>query len=352
VKDYGELIARFPADTLGHAQRAACMAKLRDLRGAIDEMQQALKVLPNHVGYRTNLALFNDLAGDFEAAEREAQAIAGDPRPQTLLPLVYSQLGRGQLKAATATYEQIGKMGALGASIAASGLGDLAVYEGRFQDAVKTFDAGATADLAAKNADRAAIKFTSIAHAEWSAGRKAAAIAAAEKALQNSKTMAVRFLAARILIDAGAADKAKPIAAALSAELPAEPHAHGKILEGLIALKGGNAREAIKILTEANGVIDTWFGHFDLGRAYFEARAYPQADSEFDRCIVRRGEALSLMDEGATFGHLPVVYYYQGRVREEMKTASYADSYRQYLAMRGATTEDPLLADVRRRAGH
>ncbi len=33
VKEYGELIAQFPADTLGHAQRAACLAKLRDMRG-------------------------------------------------------------------------------------------------------------------------------------------------------------------------------------------------------------------------------------------------------------------------------------------------------------------------------
>ena len=95
VKDYGELIARFPADTLGHAQRSACMAKLRDMRGAIDEMQNAVKVLPNHVGYRANLALFYDLAGDFEAAEREFHAIQAEPRAQTLVPLVYSQVGRG-----------------------------------------------------------------------------------------------------------------------------------------------------------------------------------------------------------------------------------------------------------------
>ncbi len=349
VKDYGELIARFPADSLGHAQRSACMAKLKDVRGAIDELQQAVKVLPNHVGYRTNLALFNDLAGDFEGGEREFHAIQGDPRPQTLVPLVYSQLGRGQIKEATATYEQIGKMGPLGASTAASGLGDLAVYQGRFQDAVGILEAAAAADLAAKSPDRAAIKFTSIAYAHLTAGRRAAAVAAADKALANSKSMAVRFLAARIYLDAGAVDKARPLGAALSAELPAEPHAHGRIIEGLIALKSNDAREAIKLLTEANSTIDTWFGHFDLGRAFFEAKAYPQADSEFDRCIVRRGEALSLMDEGASFGYFPIVYYYQGRVREEMKTASFAASYRQYLDIRGASSEDPLIVDVRRR---
>ncbi len=136
----------------------------------------------------------------------------------------------------------------------------------------RIFEEGATADLAAKSPDRAAIKFTSIAYAQLAAGRRAAAIAAAEKALQTSKSMPVRFLAARIFVEAGAVEKARPLAAALSLELPAEPHAHGLILEGLIALKTGNTRDAIKILTEANSVIDTWFGHYDLGRAYLEAQ--------------------------------------------------------------------------------
>ncbi len=48
----------------------------------------------------------------------------------------------------------------------------------------------------------------------------------------------------------------------------------------------------------------------------------PQADSEFDRCIQRRGEALALfLDEEPTYAFFPPVYYYRGRVREAMNTA-------------------------------
>ena len=84
---------------------------------------------------------------------------------------------------------------------------------------------------------------------------------------------------------------------------------------------------------------------------YLEAGAFTQADSEFDRCIKRRGEALALfLDEEPTFGHFPPVYYYQGRVREGLNTARFAESYRAYLAIRGQSKEDPLLPDVRRRA--
>ena len=195
------------------------------------------------------------------------------------------------------------------------------------------------------------VKLTSMAYAQLARGQQRLAVAAAEKALLNSNVVPVRFLAARVLAEAGAIAKARSLAAALVAELPAAPQAYGKIIEGEIALKSGDARSAIKVLSEANALVDTWLGRFDLGRAYFEARAFPQADSEFDQCIARRGEALSLLDEDPTYGYFPTVYYYQGRVREGLLNAGFAASYREYLKIRGASTEDPLLSEVRRRAG-
>jgi tetratricopeptide (TPR) repeat protein/predicted Ser/Thr protein kinase len=350
AKEYSLSLAKYPADSAAHNQRAVCLTKLRNMKEAMGEMQQSVQMLPNHVGYRTNLALISALAGEFRAAEAEVRKL---PRAdvRALQALAYSQMGRGLLKETADTYQKMSTMGAQGASSAASGLGDVAVYEGRFADAAGIFEQGAVADLAARNADRAAVKFTSAAFAQLMAGRKGLAIAAAEKAVKNSKSMPVRFLAARVFVESEAIDKAKPLAAALSAELPAEPQAHGKIIEGLIALKTGHARDAVKILIEANGLLDTWFGHFDLGRAYLAADAPTQADSEFDSCIARRGEALSLMDEGPTYGYLPFVYYYQGRVRETMGTAKFADSYREYLQIRANSKDDPLLPDVRRRAG-
>ena len=352
AKEYGELLARYPGDTVAHNQRAGCLYKLRNMREAGDEMQRAVQLLPNHAGYRTNLALFAALGGRFDSAEAEVKLLP--PTPTTVQVLAYSQLGRGLLPQATATYTKLATMGAAGASTAALGLGDLAIYEGRFSDAVRILEAGAAADLAgtSPNPARAAIKFTSIAYAHLMRGRRDLAAAAADKALSNSEALPVKFLAARVFVEAGALDKARTLAGALSAQLPAEPQAYGKIIEGQIALKSGKLRDAIKILGDANGILDTWFGHFDLGRAYLEAGALPQADSEFDLCITRRGETMSLMDEGPTYGFFPPAFYYQGRVREALQTAGFANAYREYLNIRGRSTEDPLLADVRRRAGN
>jgi tetratricopeptide (TPR) repeat protein len=247
-------------------------------------------------------------------------------------------------------YEGLGKLGPEGGSFTASGLADLAIYEGRFSDAERILAKGAADDLTSGIPDRAARKLTTLADVHLLRQQKAAAAAAAEKALSSSQAVKIRFLAARVFLEAGAAARTKTLAAGLAAELQAEPQAYGSIIEGLTALNAGDARQAIKVLTAANTLLDTWIGHYYLGRAYLEAGAFPQADSEFDRCIKRRGEALALfLDEEPTYGYFPTVYYYQGRVREGLKSTKFAESYGAYLDMRGKSTEDPLVQDVRKR---
>jgi tetratricopeptide (TPR) repeat protein/tRNA A-37 threonylcarbamoyl transferase component Bud32 len=351
ANEFGEMTARFAADPIAFNQRALCSSKLRDLRQAVAEMQRALKILPNHTIFRGNLAIYTAYAGDFAAAEQEARSVQ-QPSDLATLATAFSQIGQGQRPAALDTYQHLSSLSPRGASWAASGRADLALFEGRFAEAASLYEEGAEADLAGKNPDRAARKLTSLAYARLQQGRAPAAVQAAERALANSSVAEVRFLAARALVEGGAIARAKAVADALAAEFPAEPQAYGKILQGQLALKNGDPRAAIKILTEANEVLNTWIGHFELGRAYFEAGALAQADSEFDRCIERRGEALSLLvDEEPTYGYLPIVYYYQGRVREGLRNARFADSYREYLAIRGASADDPLLPEVRKRAG-
>ena len=157
-------------------------------------------------------------------------------------------------------------------------------------------------------------------------------------------------------MDAGNSAKARTEAGRLSLgtfETPAVSEAYAKILEGRLALEQGDVRQAIKLLTEANTLLDTWIGHYDLGRAYLEAGAFALADAEFDTCIKRRGEALSLLlNEQPTYGYFPVVHYYQGLAREGLQNARSADSFRKYLEFRGESTEDPFVGEIGRRGSH
>jgi tetratricopeptide (TPR) repeat protein len=231
-------------------------------------------------------------------------------------------------------------------------LANVALYQGKFRDAVQILEKGVSADLADKNPDAAADKLWMLAEANLLRGDKAAAIAAADRALASSQSIKIRFLTARIFAEAGDTAKAKSLATGLGSELQAAPQAYAKLIQGEIELKADNPKQAIQLFTEAKQLVDTWIGRFDLGRAYLAGGAFAEADSEFDRCIKRRGEALELfMDDMPTYSLLPAVYYYQGLAREGLKSPASADSYRAYLELRGKTTEDPLLSQIQKRIG-
>ena len=87
-------------------------------------------------------------------------------------------------------------------------------------------------------------------------------------------------------------------------------------------------------------------------KSLLDAGASAEADSEFDRCNRRRGEAVELfMDDMPTYSYFPILYYYEGRVREGLKSPGFKDFYRSYLDIRGKSSEDPLLAEIHRQLG-
>jgi eukaryotic-like serine/threonine-protein kinase len=349
VKEFGDMLARYAADVVAYNNLAFCHAQLRDMPSALSAIQRAAELLPKRALYRLNLALYSAYAGDFEAAEVAARTTQELGSRLGLLPLAYAQLGGGQVARAAESYGELASLGVQGASFAASGLGDIAMFEGRFDDAVRILEEGAAADVENGNVDRAAAKLTAQAHAHVMAARPDAATASAARALDHSQGAKVRFQASRIFIETGQIERARELARSLAGELQPEPRAYARILEGKIAARNGDHGEAIKALGDANALLDTWVGQFELGKAQFEAGLFTQADSAFDRCIKRRGELF--LDEDPSYGQLPAVYYYQGRVRQALNTVDFAESYRTYLAIREKAEQDPLLPEVRQRAG-
>ena len=115
------------------------------------EMHRVVTILPKRALYRVNLALYAAYGGDFDTAEREAQMADELGSPLGPLALAFAQLGRGQPSQAAGNYQRLAKLPGLGPSRAAAGLADLAVYEGRFSDAVKILQEAAAADVRAMN---------------------------------------------------------------------------------------------------------------------------------------------------------------------------------------------------------
>jgi tetratricopeptide (TPR) repeat protein len=351
VREYGDLIARFSGDASARNNRALCLTYLRQWNEAIGDMDRVIKILPNRALYRENLAFYTAYSGNFQGTLAQVGEMK-EPGWLAQLAQAFAEMGLGQIERAAGTYRAVGKADSLGASYTASGLADIAIYQGRYGDAARLLLEGAAADLKNDEPYRAARKYAALAYVQLERQQRPAAIASAERAIATSGAVNVQFLAGRIFAEAGAADKAQAIVERLGKEIQSEPRAYARNIQGLLAMRRGEAAQAVQMLSEANALLETWLGHFDLGRAYLEAGQFIQADSEFERCLNRRGEALALfVDEEPTFGYLPPVYYYQGRVRDGLKSSRAADSYRAYLDIRGGSADDPLVKDVRARVG-
>jgi tetratricopeptide (TPR) repeat protein len=348
VDEYGALLDKYPSDTGAYTNIGVCYVQLHNIPKAVEAARKAVAILPKRAIYHGNLAMSLAYAGDAEGAAKAAEEALKLGYRNAYLHQAYVGLLRERPDQAAEAY---GKFQANNASDAATGLADLAVYEGRFSDAVKMLEKGATEDMAGPKPDRdaAATKYWMLANVQLVRGQKSPALAAARRALELSKSFQARLIAARVYVAFGESAKAKELAAGLASQLQIEPQAYARLIEGEIALQAKDAREAIQIFTDANKLLDTWIGRLDLGKAYLEVGAFPEADSEFDRCIRRRGEALSLFNDLPTYGFFPPAYYYQGRAREGMKIPDFAESYKKYAGIREKATEDPLLVEVRRR---
>jgi eukaryotic-like serine/threonine-protein kinase len=351
VDEYAALLSRYPSDTGALNNLALCSSHLRQMPKAVEGMRQALAILPKRAMYHVNLSVYAAYAGDFQTAGKEAAATLqlNPSYGPGLQAQALAAMAQEKISEAAEAYHALEK---IRPSDAAIGLADLAVYEGRYREAVGILEKGAKADTDAGKRESAADKFSALAYTQLLRREKQAALDAANSALALSQAAKTRFSAGRVYTALGEASRGQTLADGLSKELQIEAQTYGELIKGEIALSKGNGRDAVQAFTRANSLLDTWIGRFDLGRAYLEMGAFTEADSEFDRCLKRRGEAMALfVDIVPTSGYFPPVSYYQGRAREGMKSAGFAESYRKYLSIRGKAGEDPLLAEVRRRAG-
>jgi tetratricopeptide (TPR) repeat protein len=347
VEEWNALVTHFPSDTIGFVNLGVAQCMRRDMVKALWAGTKALQLAPANVINKANLAAYTMYSGDFEGAQRLArEAITASPTyltPRVVLAL--SELGSGHPDRALAAYRELPSIGKNGASIAAQGIADVALYQGRPREAIPVLERQIDAEEA-DNASAAATKLVVLAGAQLAMGQRAAASKSLDRAVALSKAEPVLFAAARFYLDAGNEKKAATLAGDLASHRAQEPQAYAKIIEGNAALRRGDAAGAIRLLREAQRGFDTWIGRFDLGRAYLQAHAFAEAHEELDACLKRRGEATALfIDEVPTYRYFPETHYWLAKAQEGLKSPAASDSYRTFLAIKEkAEAPDPLIA--------
>ena len=353
MEELSALVSQYPADTSGHANLALAYLYSRDPKKALEEEKRALAITPHSVLQRVNYSMYALYAGDFDTAASEAQGILQEnPNfDQALRTLALAELARGHDEEARQVYTRLQTVNAYGASLAAFGLADLALYQGRLTDAATILQRAIPDDLAAKDLDSAANRTATLALIQLTLGKSQDALSSASKAAADSKEPSVLYRAAQVYIATGQEQKTQQIADALSARLETDPKMYAKLINGEAQLKKGNPRDALASFQEAQKISDSWLGHFDMGRAYLDlGDAFTEASSEFDVCARRRGEATSVfLDDVPSYHILPPVYYYQGLAREGLHSPGATESYKQFLSIKEKGAGDPLVADAQRR---
>ncbi|MCI0351167.1 MAG: protein kinase [Acidobacteriales bacterium] len=351
IEEYTSLVELYPSDQAGHSNLALAHFYLRDMPKALQEARLSLELTPHALLPRNNLALYAIYAGDFATGQREAQAVL-EKNPAYLSAygaLAMAQAGEGNIQESEATYAKLASTGARGASMAALGLADLNLYRGRAASVLPALQKAIAADLQSKDETSAAGKFLVMAEAEMLQGHAKQAVAAADKAIKFDSQESVSFAAGEIYVEAGQLASAQSIATRLSGELEQEPQIYGKLLQGEIELRRGDARKAVRFFEDAQKISDTWLGRFYLAKAYVQAGMFTEASSQLEKCLKRRGEASAiLLDDVPTFRRLPAVYYYLARAQEGLNSSAAKDSYRTFLEMQPNGTS-PMLADARSR---
>jgi len=285
VDNYTQLVKLYPSDRAGHNNLALAYFNQLNFDKAREEGRKALDIYKGSLKFRNNLALYAMYAGDFTSAASDArQLLAAEPKfSDAYFPLATALAVEGDRPAARAVYERMASTNEAGASRAAMGLADIAMYEGRFDDAVPILVRSLPADEKAGNTLGLSSKYVALAEAYLALGQPAKATEAARKATAIMRLESVLVPVARVLSAAGQAGEAALLSAELNNQVPRQTRAYARIIDGEIAIEQNRPADAIESLRAAQRQFDLWLAHLDLGIAYVRAGHFAEALSEFDQ---------------------------------------------------------------------
>jgi len=355
IEEYSALVKQNPKDMAGYINLGLANFLGYKMQEAYEQGRRAIELDPENLDYRYNQSWYALAAGDFEQAKQEVhKALEIDPSyAKAFVVLALVELAQDRAGEAAKIYEKLESLSPLGASLAATGLADLAIYEGRLNDAVAILKKGIASDIQNRFNYRSIDKSMMLAQAYLLQGKNALAVEAADQILKKNRREEILFAATQIFIQAGEDDKARDIGGELGKKVQDIHLAYAKLIGGYRSLKRGDPSNALKLFDEAQASADTWLDRFALGRAYLDAGAFTEAYSEFEKCEKRKGEATSifLVNDLPTYRYLDSLDYYMGRAQEGQGSKDAAKkSYEKFLQIKAKADEgQTLIAEARKR---
>ncbi len=304
IDNYSQLVKLYPADGAAHNNLAISYFMTLNFPAALAEGKRVLDIYPEDIQFRANYALYAMYAGDFKTAvEETGKVLKADPTYYlAYLPLAMQAMTIPDLLAARQVYERAATQGDSAASLAAIGLADVALYDGKAADAENILPGAIATDHASGNEQGVASKRAALAKAYLLQGKRRQALDVLQELTAKAATNAEWVPAALLYSELGEVAETKKIADGLRGDLQPQSRAYARMLDGLLALREKRAVEAVDALKSALGFADLWLVRYMLGEAYLAAGYPAEAKSEFEACVRRRGEVTALfLDDTPTY---------------------------------------------------
>ena len=289
-------------------------------------------------------------AMDPATAAREAErAIQANPQSTAAYQSLAAAMALTSPDSARTAYERMAATGPAGASLAASGLADLALYEGRYSVAADILESAIARDARTPDREGLATKYLELAEARAGQGRRPAAMTAIGHALETSREERVLLPAARLYIRLDRNEEARALAQELEGANDDTSRAYGGVVSAELALDRGDTAGAIETLRMVLKTTDLWLVRFVLGSAYLQAKQYPEAIGELNMCEVRQGEAAALFqDDEPSIRYMGMLQDLVARAREGAGlTNESGTGVRHYVALRKGSPKQDAERDAR-----
>jgi len=352
IETYETLVEKYPADDTAHNGLAVQYFYALDFDKARAEGAVLLEIYPNSVMGRSNYALYAMYATDFETAVAEAAKVRDMDATyfKAWLPVAIKALSDNDIAAARQAYESMQPAGVRGQLTAQLGLADVAMNTGQFGVARELFANGVSMAADAGSSYFEATMRIGLAEALLRDGADAKTVAEALlEALDTSGGLSRQIPAALLYLEIGDSNSARLIAETLGKNLQPQSRAYAALINGMIALRGGDTVAAIDSISAGIELADLWLLRYYRGIAYLEAGYGAEALDEFTACYERRGEASAVfLDDLPTYRYMATLPYWNGRAQQALGMLH--DARQSYMAFVARRPEgDALAEDARER---
>ena len=345
VAVYEQILAIWPGDLTTEINITAAAGDAPDLR--LELSRRAATDHPYSVRAQTNLLL--NLLRDGDAADA---ARTGDALLDGLAHMPADAYG-----CVAAAYELDGeddraldvlrRLDAIDRQRADEGRADLALYEGRLDDAEALLRPYVTAKAQRdRDPSSSAVDFQLLALVRSRRGDAAGANVAGQRALSvEERGLQYQAILALLSSGRGSDREALALAAAWSSALPPVPRSYAELVAGDLALRDGRAAAALLHYEAALALADTWSAHQRLADAHRAAKQWSAAENEIRICLARRGEGAAIGSPSVSL--LEPVEYALAQVLAEGHQPEARAAYRAFLDRRRNARGDVLVREAR-----